>query len=343
LTAVEVKFLTTSRLSRWARAVVLTVHVAMSVGWLGLDGALVALEVTGLCTVNPAVRAGMATATAVIAYWALVPVVFFSLVSGLMLALSTSWGLARHWWVLAKCGISAVLTASGLLFLVHQLPQILTGGGEPAEMQTLIGRSVALVLLLAATGISVVKPWGKTPRGLRVQKEFFTLPRLSRRGRAVVLTVHVVMSVGWLGLNGALVALEVTGLCTVNPAVRAGMATAMAVIACWVLVPVVFFSLLSGLVLALFTPWGLVRHWWVFAKCGISAVLTAAGLLFLVPALPQIAAGGGEPAEMQTLIGRSVALVLLLAATGISVVKPWGKTSRGRRLNKRPLRPVQQK
>ncbi|HWR48809.1 MAG TPA: hypothetical protein VN327_14545 [Pseudonocardiaceae bacterium] len=170
MTAVEVKVLTTSRLSRWARAVVLTVHVATSVGWLGLDGALVALEVTGLSTVDPTVRAGMTTATAVIACWVLIPVVFFALVSGLVLALSSSWGLVRHWWVLAKCGVAAVLTAAGLLFLVHQLPQIVAGGGEPVETQTLVGRSVALVLLLAATGISVVKPWGKTPRGRRMHK-----------------------------------------------------------------------------------------------------------------------------------------------------------------------------
>lgn len=153
-----------------------------------------------------------------------------------------------------------------------------------------------------------------------------------------MLVVHVTMSVGWLGLDGALVALEVTGLSTVHSAVRAGIATATAVIACWVLVPVVFFSLASGLVLALSTPWGLVRHWWVIAKCGIAAVLTAAGLLFLVPALPQILAGGGEQAEMRTLIGRSVALVLLLVATGLSVVKPWGKTPCGRRVRRRPPR-----
>jgi membrane protein implicated in regulation of membrane protease activity len=96
-------------------------------------------------------------------------------------------------------------------------------------------------------------------------------------------------------------------------------------------------------VLALFTPWGLASHWWVLAKCVIAAVLTVAGLLFLVPAIPQIIAGSGEPSGMQTLIARSVALVLLLAATGLSVVKPWGKTPRGRQVHKRVSILVQQK
>ncbi len=341
------KFFTIPRVLRWARAVVLTVHVVMSVGWLGIDGALVALEVTGLSSVHPAVRAGIAASTAVISCWVLIPVVFLSLVSGLALALFTQWGLMRYWWVLAKSGIAAVLAAAGLVFLVPALPQILAGRGEPAGMPTLIGRSVALVLLFAATGLSVVKPWGKTPSGRRLQSmtavgmKFFTIPRLSRRARAVVLTVHVVMSVGWLGIDGALVALEVTGLSSVHPAVRAGTAASTAVIACWLLVPVVFFALASGLILGLSTPWGLARHWWVLAKCGIAAVLTAAGLVFLVPALPQILTGGGEPAGMRTLIGRSVALVLLFAATGLSVVKPWGKTPYGRRVRTRPPLPVQ--
>jgi hypothetical protein len=169
----------------------------------------------------------------------------------------------------------------------------------------------------------------------------FTIPRLSRKARAAVLTIHVAMSVGWLGLDGALVALEVAGLSTANAAIRVGIGAAMAVIACWVLIPVVFASLASGLVLALSTPWGLGRYWWVLAKCGIAGALTAAGLTFLLPQLPSLVAGGGEPAGIQTLVARALALVLLLAATGLSVVKPWGKTPRGRAVAP-PGRPAKQ-
>jgi hypothetical protein len=154
--------------------------------------------------------------------------------------------------------------------------------------------------------------------------------RLPRRARVALLTVHIVTSVGWVGLVGALVALEVIGLATVNPAERAGIVTAMTAIAVWVLIPVVFSSVASGLALALSTPWGLVRHWWVLAKCGIAVALTATGLLLMLPRLDQIVAGEGEPVQMHTLFARSLALVLLLAATGLSVVKPWGKTPHGR-------------
>ncbi|MFY9809209.1 MAG: hypothetical protein WCC65_12005 [Pseudonocardiaceae bacterium] len=175
-----------------------------------------------------------------------------------------------------------------------------------------------------------------------VAPTIFTIPRLSRRARATLLTVHVATSVGWFGLDGALVALDAAGLSSGNAAIRAGIAAAMAVIAYWVLVPVVFASLVSGLVLALSTPWGLGRYWWVLAKCGIAGALTAAGLMFLVPQLPALASGGAEPAGMQTLIARALALILLLVATGLSVVKPWGKTPRGRALTPAGRRPAKQ-
>jgi hypothetical protein len=183
-----------------------------------------------------------------------------------------------------------------------------------------------------------------------ISETSFAIPRLSRRARVALLTVHVVMSVGWLGLDGALVTLGVTGLSTVDPVTRVGIATAMGVIVAWVLIPVVVVSMVSGLVLALSTPWGLARYWWVLAKCAIAIVLATTGVLLLLPRLPQVIAGDGEPVRMQTLLARSAALLLLLLATGVSVVKPWGKTPRGRRLQgtgqdpqKRPRRPFQQK
>ena len=158
----------------------------------------------------------------------------------------------------------------------------------------------------------------------------FGIPRLTRRARTALLTAHIAVSVGWLGLDGALVALEVTGLGTADPGARAGIAAAMAALVMWVLVPVVAASLVSGLVLALSTPWGLVRYWWVIIKCGIAGVLTATGLVLMLPRLHQIIVGQAEPVGMQLLIGRAIALALLLGATGLSVVKPWGKTPRGR-------------
>ena len=152
------------------------------------------------------------------------------------------------------------------------------------------------------------------------------VPRLPKRVRSSLLTVHVAASAGWLGLDGALVVLEVIGLNSADPALRTGISVAMAAIACWVLIPLVFASLCTGLILGLGTSWGLARHWWLVAKSVIAAVLAATGVVLMLPRLSQLLAGEGEPIQLRTLALRSVALVLLLLATGISVVKPWGKT-----------------
>jgi hypothetical protein len=159
--------------------------------------------------------------------------------------------------------------------------------------------------------------------------------QLPRRFRTALVTLHIVMSVGWLWLVGSLVALEAARFFHDNPAVKDDAATATAVIA-WALIPVVFISLASGLVLALFTPWGLTRHWWVLAKCGIAAALTITGLLLLLPRIQGMAPGMGELAELWTIIARSCALILLFVARGLSVMKPWGQTPRGRRLRRTP-------
>lgn len=176
------------RLPRWARAALLTVHVAASVGWLGLDGALVALEATGLRSGDPRMRSDIADAMAAIAGWVLIPIVFIALVSGLVLALGTPWGLVRHWWLIAKSGIAVVLAGTGLALLLPRLHQVLAHGSEPVGVQTLVARSVGLVLLLAATNLSVVKPWGRTRLASRSRhKEPYLdrsiLPNVSRATR----------------------------------------------------------------------------------------------------------------------------------------------------------------
>jgi hypothetical protein len=150
--------------------------------------------------------------------------------------------------------------------------------------------------------------------------------RLPRRVRAALLTVHVAASAGWLGLDGALVVLEVIGLNSADQALQTGISIAMAAIACWILIPLVFASLCTGLVLAVGTSWGLARHWWLIAKAGIAAVLTVTGVVLILPRLSNLVVGDGEPLQLRTVAMRSVALVLLLVATGLSVVKPWGKT-----------------
>lgn len=82
--------------------------------------------------------------------WALVPAVAAVLSTGLILCVRTPWGLTRHWWIMAKCGIAAVLTVTGLTVMLM-------------PVHPFYARCAAVAALGAATVLSVVKPWGRTP------------------------------------------------------------------------------------------------------------------------------------------------------------------------------------
>ena len=101
--------------------------------------------------------------------------------------------------------------------------------------------------------------------------------------RKLALTAHVTASVGWLGAVGAFLALAVTGAVTADALVARSMYLAMARIGWWVLVPLSLASLATGVVQALGTPWGLVRHYWVVIKLAMTVPATALLLLHMRP------------------------------------------------------------
>ncbi len=81
--------------------------------------------------------------------------------------------------------------------------------------------------------------------------------------RKLALAAHLTCSVGWIGAVVAYLALDLTVATSGDAdAIRGGW-LAMAVIIRWAIVPLALASLLTGLVMALGTKWGLFRHWWV--------------------------------------------------------------------------------
>ena len=86
-------------------------------------------------------------------------------------------------------------------------------------------------------------------------------PRL----RKLALTAHITSSVGWMGAVTAFLALAVASQ---DAQMARAAYLAMEVTAWWVIVPLAFASLLTGLVVSLGTPWGLFRHYWVLIKLG---------------------------------------------------------------------------
>lgn len=160
------------------------------------------------------------------------------------------------------------------------------------------------------------------------------------------LTVHVSVSVGWLGAVAAFLALAVTALRSDDPDLVLGAYLAMDVTGWWVLVPLSVACLLTGVVQSLGTHWGLLRHYWVLATLVINVTATVVLVLFMetldeltgelrAPGLTDAAVL--ELRDPSPVAHAAAALLVLLLATGFSVLKPRGRTRYGQRL---PIRAV---
>ena len=160
-------------------------------------------------------------------------------------------------------------------------------------------------------------------------------PRL----RKLALTAHVASSVGWLGAVAAFLALAVVGLADRDAQTVRAAYLAMEPIARFVIVPLAFASLATGIVQALGTPWGLFRHYWVLIKLFVTVLATAVLLLqvgpigYVADAARETTMSGAEFREARaSLVAHAGGgLLVLLVPTALSVYKPRGVTRYGLR------------
>jgi hypothetical protein len=157
------------------RKVALIGHIISSVGSLGAVAAFVALAIAGLSSEDGQVVRSVYVTIDVIARTVIVPLVFASLATGLIQSLGTTWGLFRHYWVLAKL-LLTIFTATVLMLQMDVIAYVAAKAAERAFSSTdLLGlrRSLVvhaaggLVVLLVTTTLSVLKPRGLTRYGWR--------------------------------------------------------------------------------------------------------------------------------------------------------------------------------
>jgi hypothetical protein len=160
---------------------------------------------------------------------------------------------------------------------------------------------------------------------------------MTPRLRKFALTAHIAFSVGWLGAVVPYLALAIVGLTSHDAQmVRAAY---LELIGWFVIVPLSLAALLSGLVQSLGTPWGLFRHWWIVAKF----LLTTGATIVLLGHMEAVSRMSGIAAKatlssadfrglrVQLAVHATGGLLVLLAVTGLSLFKPWGMTTYGRR------------
>lgn len=161
--------------------------------------------------------------------------------------------------------------------------------------------------------------------------------QMSASVRRFALTAHVTTSVAWMGAVACFLALAIVGLTSPRPLEVQAAYVAMELI-CWaVIVPLSLLSPATGIAQALWTPWGVVKHYWVLVKLLVTLPCTAILLLHMLPTTRLAAAAfQGElvgtamhDLRVQLIADSAVAVAALLFTTILAIYKPRGATGNG--------------
>jgi hypothetical protein len=158
------------------RKFALAVHLTFSVGWIGSVVAYLALGVAAVTSQDAQTVRAAWIAMELTGWYVIVPLALASLLTGLVMALGTNWGLFRHYWVL----FSLVLTIFAVVVLLLHMPDVsvMADVAQEAEGTSLDGLGgdllhpgLGLVVLLVILMLNMYKPRGVTPYGWRKQQE----------------------------------------------------------------------------------------------------------------------------------------------------------------------------
>jgi multisubunit Na+/H+ antiporter MnhG subunit len=149
----------------------------------------------------------------------------------------------------------------------------------------------------------------------------------------VLLIVHIVSSVGWLGVSLTMLTLGLAGEFGDSDRTVEGAYWAAHLFVNVLVIPLSLISLASGVLVGLVTHWGLVRHKWVLTKLVLTTVTTCLGIFLLRPGVAEAYhySSHGDSVALRDagrgLIGAgTVSTTTYLVITVISVIKPWGAT-----------------
>ena len=159
--------------------------------------------------------------------------------------------------------------------------------------------------------------------------------------RRAALAVHIVSSVGWIGAAAGYLVLGVVAGASEQPLTIRAAWIGMEWIGWLAIVPLGCLALLTGLVMSLGTPWGLLRHYWVL----IAFVLTILALIVLILHMPAVTAAAelARTIEDQAVAGLggdvlhpALGIVVLVVVAVLNVYKPRGVTPYGRQSGRQP-------
>ena len=152
--------------------------------------------------------------------------------------------------------------------------------------------------------------------------------------RKLALIPHLTASVGWIGAVITYLGLNIAAITNQDAQTVRAAWIAMEVIGWYVIVPMAFAALLTGLVMSLGTHWGLFRHYWVLFSLGLTLFCTVI-LLSHLRTVSAIASMAREADRADVghlggdLVHPGVGLLVLLVILALNVYKPRGVTPYG--------------
>src|SRR5215204_7693863 len=178
---------------------------------------------------------------------------------------------------------------------------------------------------------------GRAPTATR------TRPRRPRL-RKPLLVVHLIVSGTWLGAVVADLFLGISAATTGREDMADAYYAVMDRLVNNLMPAAAIATLATGLLLALTTKWGLLRHYWVLAKLVLGLGTVVVGVTAIDGAIQDtIAARAADhSATASDLLLPAIAATPLMLATALTlaITKPWGRTRRGRRPGARPRAPA---
>ncbi|MFG2194361.1 hypothetical protein [Streptomyces sp. NPDC048639] len=227
-----------------------------------------------------------------------------------------------------------VFTSLGILFTGLGLAGL---GGRPL-VGALQGSLAVVSLLASVAGLFLLFAPSANRWMAAVRGQSRTIPQ---RLRKAVLTAHVAISVGWLGLVTGMFAMSVAGATTGSAEQQAAMYRTMSMLDEIFLGMTSMFALITGIVVGAGTKWGLLQRRWVavkfFTTMGVMLLGFSVIHQLILKANELVDAGapvrGGELDTVGWSMAGSAALALLslVFMTAVSTYKPWGPTRWGRK------------
>ena len=158
------------------RKFALSAHLTFSIGWIGAVVAYLALGVAAVSSEDVQTVRAAWTAMELTGWYVIVPLALASLLTGLVMALGTKWGLFRHYWVLVSFALTIVATVVLLLHmptvsLMAEVAQEAEGASLDQLGGDLLHPGIGLVVLLVIQVLNLYKPPGMTRYGWRKQQE----------------------------------------------------------------------------------------------------------------------------------------------------------------------------